>query len=50
MNDEFKMPSFFTQILVIAVIFVVFLGMKYSAEILGPLLLSIFISIIIYPF
>jgi AI-2 transport protein TqsA len=50
MNNEFKMPSFFTQILVIAVIFVVFLGMKYSAEILGPLLLSIFISIIIYPF
>ena len=50
MNDEFKMPSFLTQILVVAVIFVVFLGMKFSAEILGPLLLSIFISIIIYPF
>jgi AI-2 transport protein TqsA len=29
---------------------VAFLGMKFSAEILGPMLLSIFISIIIYPF
>jgi AI-2 transport protein TqsA len=50
LNDEVKLPSFLTQIIVIAVIFVVVLGMKYSAEILGPLLLAIFISIIIYPF
>lgn len=50
MNEEFKIPSFLQQILVIAVIFVAFLGMKYSSEILGPILLSIFISIIIYPF
>ena len=29
MNNEFKMPSFLQQILVIAVIFVALLGMKY---------------------
>ncbi len=50
MNDEFKIPSFLQQILVIAVIFVALLGMKYSSVILGPIFLSIFISIIIYPF
>jgi len=50
MNDEFKMPPFLRQIIVIAVIFVALMGMKYSSEILGPLFLSIFISIIIYPF
>lgn len=50
MNEEFKMPSFIRQILIIAIILVAFLGMKYSSEILGPIFLSIFISIIIYPF
>lgn len=47
--EEFKIPSFMRQISVIAIIFVAVIGMKYSAEILGPILLSIFISIIIYP-
>ena len=50
MSDEFKMPPFLRQIIVIAVIFVALMGMKYSSEILGPILLSIFLSIIIYPF
>ena len=50
MIDEFKMPPFLRQIIVIAVIFVALMGMKYSSEILGPILLSIFLSIIIYPF
>jgi AI-2 transport protein TqsA len=50
LNEEFKMPSFMKQILIIAVVLVAFLGMKYSSEILGPIFLSIFISIIIYPF
>ena len=48
--DEFKIPPFLRQIIVIAVIFVAIIGMKYSAEILGPILLSMFFSIIIYPF
>lgn len=48
--EEYKIPSFMRQISIIAIIFIAVIGMKYSAEILGPLLLSIFISIIIYPF
>jgi len=48
--NEFKIPSFMSQIIIIASIFVVIIGMKYTSEILGPILLSIFISIIIYPF
>jgi predicted PurR-regulated permease PerM len=50
MIEELKLPPFLRQIIVIAVIFVALLGMKFSAEILGPILLSMFISIIIYPF
>lgn len=50
MIEELKLPSFLRQIIVIAVIFVALLGMKFSAEILGPILLSMFLSIIIYPF
>jgi AI-2 transport protein TqsA len=50
MNNELKLPSYIQPILVIGVMFVTFLGMKYSSEILGPIFLSIFISIIIYPF
>jgi predicted PurR-regulated permease PerM len=49
MSDEFKIPPFLRQIIIIAVIFVALLGMKYTSEILGPILLAIFLSIIIYP-
>lgn len=48
--DDFKIQPFMRQIILIAVVFVAIIGMKYSSEILGPILLSIFISIIIYPF
>lgn len=48
MND-YKIPPYMRQILIIAVVFVAIIGMKYTSEILGPILLSIFISIIIYP-
>lgn len=47
---DFKTPSFMRLIIIIAVILVAIIGMKYSSEILGPILLSVFISIIIYPF
>lgn len=47
--DDLRIPPFLQQIIVIAVIFVAIIGMKYSSEILGPILLSVFISIIIYP-
>jgi AI-2 transport protein TqsA len=50
MNNELNLPPFLRQVIVIAVIFVALLGMKFSAEILGPILLTMFISIIIYPF
>ncbi len=40
----------YALIIIIAVILVAIIGMKYSSEILGPILLSVFISIIIYPF
>jgi len=49
MSDESKIPPFLRQIIVIAVIFVALLGMKYTSEILGPILIAIFLSIIIYP-
>lgn len=48
--DDFKMPPYLKQIIVIAVIFAAVIGMKYTSEIVGPILLSIFLSIIIYPF
>lgn len=49
MNEELTIPPFLRQIIVIAVIFVAIMGLKFSAEIMGPILLAIFISIIIYP-
>lgn len=49
MND-FKLPSYLRQIVIIAVILAAAVGMKFTSEIVGPILLSIFISIIIYPF
>lgn len=50
MMNDLKLPSYLRQIIVIAVIFAVVIGMKYTSEIVGPILLSMFISIIIYPF
>ena len=49
MIEDFKKSSYLRQIMAIAVIFVAIIGMKYTSEILGPILLAIFISIIIYP-
>lgn len=49
MIEDLKTPSYMRQIMVIAVIFVAIIGMKYTSEILGPILLAIFIAIIIYP-
>ncbi|MGB9937251.1 MAG: AI-2E family transporter [Methanobacterium sp.] len=50
MMEQFKMPSYIRQVVIIAVILAVVIGMKFTSEIVGPILLSIFISIIIYPF
>ena len=50
MGENYEIPPFLRQIIIIAVIILVFIGMKYIAPILGPVLISIFISILIYPF
>ncbi|EKQ54322.1 MAG: putative permease [Methanobacterium sp. Maddingley MBC34] len=46
---DLKTPSYTRQIMLIAFIFLAVIGLKYSSEILGPILLSIFLAIIIYP-
>ncbi|SCG86839.1 AI-2E family transporter [Methanobacterium congolense] len=50
MVDNYKIPPFLNQILIISVIILATIGMKYISPILGPVLISIFISILIYPF
>jgi AI-2 transport protein TqsA len=50
MAEEYKIPPFLHQIVIIAVIILAFIGMKYIAPILGPVLISIFIAVLIYPF
>jgi len=50
MIDDFKIPPFLRQIIIIAVIFIAIIGMKFTAPILSLILLSMFIAIIIYPF
>ena len=46
---DLKTQPYTRHIMLIAFIFLAIIGLKYSSEILGPILLSIFISIIIYP-
>ncbi len=48
-SDEFQIPPFLRQIVVLAVIFVAIIGLKFSSEILGPIFLAIFLSLIISP-
>ncbi|MDO9045340.1 MAG: AI-2E family transporter [Methanobacteriaceae archaeon] len=50
MPEEYKIPPFLNQIVIIAVIILAVIGMKYIAPIMGPVLISIFIAILIYPF
>lgn len=50
MNDNLNIPPFLRQIIIIAVVFIAILGIKFTAPILGLILLSIFLSMIIYPF
>ena len=50
MVEDFKIPPFLRQIIIVAVIFVAIMGIKFTAPILSLILLSMFIAIIIYPF
>jgi AI-2 transport protein TqsA len=47
---DLKIPPFLHQIIIIAVIFIAMIGLKFTAPITSLILLSIFLSIIIYPF
>ncbi|MGF7118339.1 AI-2E family transporter [Methanobacterium oryzae] len=48
--NEFKIPRFLQQISIMAVIFIVIIGLKYTSSILGPIILSVFFSLLIYTF
>lgn len=50
MIDDFKMPPFLRLIIIIAVIFVAIIGLKFTAPILSLVILSIFLSLLFYPF
>lgn len=50
MINDFKIPPFLRQIIIIAIIFVAVVGLKITAPILGLILLSIFLSLLFYPF
>lgn len=50
MIEDFKIPPFLRQIVIIAVIFIAVIGIKVTSPILSLILLSMFIAIIIYPF
>ncbi len=49
MKDDFKIPPFLRQIIIMAIIFVAIIGMKFSAPILSLVLFAIFISLLFYP-
>lgn len=50
MIENFKIPPFLRQIVIIAVIFIAVIGIKVTSPILSLILLSMFIAVIIYPF
>lgn len=50
MTDNFKIPPFLRQIIIIAVIFVAIIGLKFTSPIIGLIILSIFLSLLFYPF
>lgn len=50
MVEKYKIPPFLNQIIIISIIVLAVIGMKYIAPIMGPVLISIFISLMIYPF
>ena len=50
MINDFEIPPFLRQIIVIAVIFVAVVGLKITAPIMSLIILSIFLSLLFYPF
>lgn len=47
---DLEIPPFLRQIFILAIIIISIVGLKFSAPIVGPILLSMFLSILIYPF
>lgn len=50
MNDNFKIPPFLRQIIIITIILAAAVALKFTAPITSLILLSIFLSILFYPF
>lgn len=50
MIQEFKMPPFMRQIIIIAIVLASVVALKFTAPITSLVLFSIFLSILIYPF
>ena len=49
MMEYFKIPSFL-QVLKLTIILISLMGLNYLFPVWGPLLISIFLGILIYPF
>jgi predicted PurR-regulated permease PerM len=50
MIENFKIPPFLRQIIIIAIILVAVVALKFTSEITSLILLSIFLSLLLYPF
>lgn len=50
MVDNFKIPSFLRQIIIIVVVLSAVVALKFTAPITSLILLSVFLSLLIYPF
>jgi AI-2 transport protein TqsA len=50
MIEDFKIPPYLRQIIIIAIILVSVVALKFTAEITSLILLSIFLSLLLYPF
>jgi AI-2 transport protein TqsA len=48
--EDFKIPPFLRQIIIIAIILTAVVALKFTAEITSLILLSIFLSLLLYPF
>jgi predicted PurR-regulated permease PerM len=49
MIENFKIPSYLRQIIIIAIILISVVALKYIGPIIGPILISMFISLLFYP-
>lgn len=50
MLEDIKIPGYLNKIIILMVILIALAGLKFVSSILGPILISMFFSILIYPF